>query len=65
MIDDAGLIFREGNVSELSARILQLLDDPLLYARLATQGRKRVVENYTQQRIAQQTYEAYQEMIGE
>jgi glycosyltransferase involved in cell wall biosynthesis len=65
VIGDAGLIFQEGNVQELSARVRQLLDDPALYAQLATQGRQRVMENYTQQRIAEQAYEVYLEMMGE
>ncbi|HEX9132136.1 MAG TPA: glycosyltransferase family 4 protein [Ktedonobacteraceae bacterium] len=64
VIGDAGLIFPEGNARELSARIRQLLDDPDLYAQLATKGRQRVLEYYTQERIAQQIYEAYQEMTS-
>jgi len=63
VIDDAGLIFPEGNVHELRARIRQLLDDQELYSHLATKGRQRVLEHYTQERIAQQIYQAYQEMI--
>jgi glycosyltransferase involved in cell wall biosynthesis len=65
VIDDAGLVFQEGNVQELSARIRLLMDDSELYARLAVRGRQRVVEHYTQQRIAQQIYEAYQEVMDE
>ena len=65
VIDDAGLVFQEGNVRELSACIRLLMDDPELHARLAVRGRQRVVEHYTQQRIAQQIYEAYQEVMDE
>ena len=64
VIDDAGLIFPEGNAEELSKRVCQLLDDPELYAALARKGRQRVLENYTQEQIARQTYEAYQEMLA-
>ena len=46
-IDDAGLIFPEGNAHELSARIRQLLDNPQLCTQLATKGRQRVLEHYT------------------
>jgi glycosyltransferase involved in cell wall biosynthesis len=63
VIDNAGLIFPEGNVRELSRSIQKLLDDPELYAQLATRGRQRVLEHYTQERIAKQIYEAYQEMM--
>jgi glycosyltransferase involved in cell wall biosynthesis len=62
VIGDAGLIFPEGNAQELATRIRQLLDNPELYTQLATSGRQRVLEQYTQERIAQQIYEAYQEM---
>lgn len=65
VIGDAGLIFPEGNAQELAARVRQLLDDPELYSTLAARGRQRVQENYTQERIAQQTFEVYQEMLSE
>ncbi len=65
VIGDGGLVFPEGNASELAARVRQLLDNPDLYAQLARNGRQRVLDNYTQQHIARQTYEVYQEMLGE
>jgi glycosyltransferase involved in cell wall biosynthesis len=65
VIGDAGLIFQEGNVQELSACIRKLLDDTSLYMDLAQRGRQRVLEHYTQARIAQQTYEVYRSMIGQ
>jgi glycosyltransferase involved in cell wall biosynthesis len=64
VIGDAGLVFPEGNAQELSARVRQLLDNPALYAELAKKGRQRVLENYTQEKIARQTYEVSQEMGG-
>jgi glycosyltransferase involved in cell wall biosynthesis len=63
VIGDAGLIFKEGDVSELSACIQKLLDDPSLYTELAKRGRQRVLDTYTQQCIAQQTYEVYVSML--
>ncbi len=63
VIGDAGLLFQEGNVEELVACVRQLLDDPALYARLAARGRQRMLENYTQERIARQMYEVYVEMM--
>jgi glycosyltransferase involved in cell wall biosynthesis len=59
VIGDAGLVFKEGDARELSRCVEKLLTDPALYAELAKRGRQRVLENYTQQRIAQQTYEVY------
>jgi glycosyltransferase involved in cell wall biosynthesis len=64
VIGDAGLLFEEGNVQELVACVRRLLDDPALYARLAAQGRQRMLENYTQERIAKRLYEVYEEMMG-
>jgi glycosyltransferase involved in cell wall biosynthesis len=64
VIGDAGLVFHEGSAQELSARARQLLDDPALYTALAQKGRQRVLEHYTQEQIARQTYEAYREMMA-
>ena len=64
VIGDAGLVFTEGNAQELAACMRRLLDDPGLYATLAARGRQCVLEHYTQEQIARQTYEVYLEMIG-
>ncbi len=64
VIGDAGLVFQEGNVQALVASIRQLLDNPALYTQLAAKGRQRVLENYTQEQIARQTYNVYQEMLA-
>ncbi|MEO7021555.1 MAG: glycosyltransferase [Ktedonobacteraceae bacterium] len=64
VLGDAGLIFPEGDAQALATRVRQLLDDPQLYATLAARGRQRVLENYTQEQIAQQTFEVYQEMLA-
>ncbi len=63
VIGDAGLVFPEGDAKELAACVRKLLDDPQLYATLAAKGRQRVLDNYTQEQIARQTYEVYQEML--
>jgi glycosyltransferase involved in cell wall biosynthesis len=63
VIGDAGLLFEESNVQELVACVRRLLDDAGLYARLATQGRERMLAYYTQERIARQMYEVYEEMM--
>lgn len=64
VIGDAGLIFKEGDVSELAAAVKRLLDSPTLYTDLAKRGRQRVQENYTQGQIARQTFEVYREMLS-
>lgn len=63
VIADAGLVFPEGDAEALSERVQQLLDNPQLYAQLAQKGRQRVLENYTQESIARQTFEVYREMM--
>ncbi|GAC1565348.1 MAG: glycosyltransferase family 4 protein [Ktedonobacteraceae bacterium] len=63
VIGDAGLVFPEGNTSELSARVRQLLDAPELFDTLVRKGRQRVLENYTQEQVARQTYGVYREMM--
>lgn len=65
VIGEAGLVFSEGDAQELAARVRQLLDDPQLYATLAARGRQRVLDNYTQERIARQTFAVYQEMLAQ
>lgn len=65
VIADAGLVFKEGDVEDLSACIQKLLDDPALYVDLAARGRQRVLDNYTQTQIAKQTYEVYLEVMNQ
>ncbi|WP_040442398.1 glycosyltransferase family 4 protein [Ktedonobacter racemifer] len=64
VLGDAGLVFKEGDADALSACVRKLLDDPALYKDLAKRGRQRVLENYTQEQIAKQTYDVYQEMLA-
>lgn len=62
VIGDAGLVFKEGDAQELAACVRRLLEDPVLYADLARRGRQRVLDNYTQEQIARQTYDIYLEI---
>src|SRR5260370_24941231 len=64
VIGDAGLVFKEGDVRDLSECIRKLMDNPILYEDLARLWRQRVLDNSTQERIAQKTYEIYQEALG-
>ena len=63
VIGDAGLIFKEGDARELSKCIHKLMNDPVLYQNLAQRGRQRILDNYTQECIAQKTYAIYQEVL--
>lgn len=64
VIGDAGLIFAEGDVDALAAHLEALRGSPELRSTLGAHGRARVLERFTQARIAQQTYRVYQEMLG-
>jgi len=62
VIGQAGLIFPEGDVNGLRARLERLMGDPHLRMRLAKLGRERVLAHYTQARIAAETYEVYRHL---
>jgi glycosyltransferase involved in cell wall biosynthesis len=64
VIGDAGLIFPEGDHDTLRKRLSRLMGDVGLRAALGERGRARVVERYSQERVAAQTYEAYQNLLG-
>ena len=59
VIGDAGLVFKEGDAQALAGAVLRLLGDAALYAELARRGRQRVLDHYTQEQIARQTYDVY------
>src|SRR5579883_861926 len=63
VIGDAGLVFKEGDARALSECVRRLLDDPELYADLAKRGRQRVIDHYTQEKIARQTYEVWKHIF--
>ena len=64
VIGDAGLIFPEGEHDALRERLSQLMSDGELRATLGERGRARVLECYTQERIAAQTYEVYRSLLA-
>jgi glycosyltransferase involved in cell wall biosynthesis len=63
VIADAGLIFPEGDSGELRAVLSKLMDNPSLRTQLGRRGRARVLEHYTQKRIAAQTYAIYRQLL--
>jgi glycosyltransferase involved in cell wall biosynthesis len=64
VIGDAGLVFPEGNAEALATHITRLLDDPTFRRSLGTAGRKRVLEHFTQAKVAEQTYAVYTDVLG-
>ncbi|MBI5034335.1 MAG: glycosyltransferase [Chloroflexi bacterium] len=63
VIGNAGLIFPEGDVEALRAHLETLRDHPVQRIDLAKRGRARVLAQYTQSRIAQETYAVYQSLM--
>ncbi len=63
VVGDAGLIFREGDVVDLAAKIRMLMEQPELREELGRKGRQRVLELYTQRALAKQYYDVYRQML--
>ncbi len=64
VIGEAGLVFAEGDVQALRARLSQLMADPALRDELARRGQERVLAHYTQAQVAAKTYQVYCELLG-
>ena len=64
VIGDAGLIFPEGDSASLRDALSGLAADPARRRALAAKGRARVLECFTQERIAAATYRVYCDMLG-
>jgi glycosyltransferase involved in cell wall biosynthesis len=64
VIGDAGLVFQEGNVDELSSALCRLADASDLRARLSHRGRERVLERFTHAQVAAATGEVYRTMLA-
>lgn len=64
VIGDAGLLFPEDDVQELRQCLQRLQEDARLRQELAEKGRTRVLERFTQEKVARDTWEAYQQVLG-
>jgi glycosyltransferase involved in cell wall biosynthesis len=64
VIGDAGLIFPEGDEAALAAHLDRLRREPDRRAELGRRGRARVLDHFTQARIARATYAVYRQMLG-
>jgi glycosyltransferase involved in cell wall biosynthesis len=65
LIDEAGLIFPEGDVEALRLHLGRLMSDAGLRRDLAARGRERVLRHYTQKRIAAATADVYRSVISD
>jgi len=64
VISDCGLIFKEGDVNDLASKLELLINDYDLRVELAERGRQRVLNNFTQEKVAKETYKIYQTMMS-
>lgn len=64
VIGPAGLIFPEGDADALASALLRLIDAPEVYAGLAGAGRQRVLNHFTQAKIAARTVEVYRALLA-
>jgi glycosyltransferase involved in cell wall biosynthesis len=62
VISDCGLVFKEGDVEDLSSKIKLLINNSGLREELAKKGRQRVLEKFTQEKVAQETYKIYRKI---
>jgi glycosyltransferase involved in cell wall biosynthesis len=60
---EAGLRVRAGDVGELTAALLRVLDSPSLAAELGRAGRRRVLERFTWRATAQRTADWYGQVL--
>jgi glycosyltransferase involved in cell wall biosynthesis len=64
IIGDAGLVFHEGDVADLAAKIQMLIEQPQVREALARAGRQRALEAYASRAVAQRYYNVYHQMFG-
>lgn len=64
VIGNAGLVFPEGDVVSLRSKIENLQSDPALRRELGKRGRERVLEQFSQARVAQETYAVYRQLMA-
>ena len=64
VIGDAGLTFAEGDAAALASQLARLAESTALRADLAEKGYQRVMQNYTQEHIAQQTAQFIRRLVA-
>lgn len=64
VIGDAGLIFQEGDVNDLTKKLELLLNSAEPRNTLSKRGRERVLSNYTQKKVAEATFKVYSDLMA-
>jgi glycosyltransferase involved in cell wall biosynthesis len=63
VIEDAGLVFPEGDISALQNCLQQLMEQPELVQKLAELGYERAMSQYTNKALARQLLDFYKQLI--
>jgi glycosyltransferase involved in cell wall biosynthesis len=63
VIGDAGFTFPEGDAVALQEHLTRLLNSPDVRAERAKRGRKRILDRFTQAKVAAQTVKVYREIV--
>ncbi len=63
VVGNSGLVFREGDSSELAKKIKYLMNNSKARTSLGKKGRMRVLRNYTNRKIADETYKIYKALV--
>jgi len=63
VIEDAGLVFPEGDVAALQNCLRQLMEQPELAQKLAELGYERAMSQYTNQALARQLLDFYKQLL--
>lgn len=64
VIGDAGLIFHEGSVQDLTKALTALMDNPSLRGELGSKGRARAIQKFSQEQVVRETYALYLELMA-
>ena len=64
VIGDSGLIFKEGDVGDLYSKLDVLINNKNVRVEFAEKGRQRVLNHFTQEKVAKETYKIYQKMMS-
>jgi len=64
VIENAGLVFPEGDVAALQTCLRQLREQPELSQKLAQLGYERAMNQYTNQALAKQLLDFYKQLLG-
>ncbi len=64
VIGEAGLVFPEGDAEALSKALLSLIEDNNLTEKLAKKGYEKAMQQYTNQALAKQQLQFYQELLA-